>query len=639
MGSLVNINPRRVTQRRNLENFEVLIEDTSPNSPDFFNISQLNEELSLGKNGFIIRGTKNLVGGTPILIEIKDVNDEVIFHEVNNYLEGVSRIVSVYVYKNTPSGPATINIMCEANQKKDGREIPEFWRRRYNIRWSRKVNVNANIYNVNNARFFRPPSLNAEIQKVPEIEVDYGNQVGVQPDTKTTVIDGNNVDDGLSSKIYRKSKGIQDLNFSIIFDNPNSPDFLFEDDMENGVLSIFDLGENELISEQSAQQYNLNLSQSFNFRIKDVISETRLFARKESQQYIDYPRDIILNDYDDFVISYTKERPVSVNDLGTELQLISLFLNNLRTTTGSVLRARVYARAFESGEPYNFVGDFELDPQELLLDVTGNRTNSFNNLAIRRDKRTGLFYSQADIDGTSEAGFGGYLESIPSGNSPILKQNDDTLIHSVLVEVENTNLPDVSCGSGFSVDDDTAPGFKMNMFEFNQGVQLRSNTDYTLSFKSLLKNDQVTSCSKFSVFIESEFYLVDEDGDILLDDGGSELTELRTEHIKTYEVTNSRFDYNQMEVEFRLKRGVVDGSDQKLVFRIGSGNWYFSDISLIPSQQEGFSPDYTVFYIPFQTSDLSNIGDSIQFRVDLFDLNNNRVPVQLETQEPLVVNP
>jgi hypothetical protein len=175
----------------NLDRYNVFVEDTSPNSR-YFNITELPDTFTGGKNAFLIAGASELVADTLIKIEIKDASGNIIYHEpgegsmittingeqfTNEYYEGISKVVSVYVYPgDTAYGPCTITILGELSSYYDNNglvsPIPLNWEGQYNVKWQKIVNVNPTLANTTKIRFYRRPavSINELISPVYRIE-------------------------------------------------------------------------------------------------------------------------------------------------------------------------------------------------------------------------------------------------------------------------------------------------------------------------------------------------------------------------------------------------------------------------------------------------------------------------------------
>jgi hypothetical protein len=161
----------------NLDKYSVLVDDTDANSK-YFNITELPNTLTGGKNAFLIAGSEYLVPDTLIKIEVKDSNGDVIYHEpgegmisasfnsesfVTQYYEGVSKVVAVYIYPETSYGPCTITILGELKSYIDANgnvsAIPTNWTNTYNVKWQKQVNVNPSLPNTTKIRFYKRPAV------------------------------------------------------------------------------------------------------------------------------------------------------------------------------------------------------------------------------------------------------------------------------------------------------------------------------------------------------------------------------------------------------------------------------------------------------------------------------------------------
>ena len=175
----------------NLDRYNVFVQDTTPNSK-YFNITELPDTFTGGKNAFLIAGSSELVADTLIKIEIKDAAGNIIYYEpgegsmittingdqfTSEYYEGVSKVVSVYVYPgDTAYGPCTITILGELSSYYDNNgllsPIPLNWEGQYNVKWQKTINVNPTLANTTKIRFYRRPtvSINELISPVYRIE-------------------------------------------------------------------------------------------------------------------------------------------------------------------------------------------------------------------------------------------------------------------------------------------------------------------------------------------------------------------------------------------------------------------------------------------------------------------------------------
>ena len=147
----------KVAPDEKLELVQTYITDTNSNS-DYFNISELPDTFSGGKNAFLLAGSDKLLANTEIKIQIRDSEGKVCYIEYSNgspeYYEGNSKVVAVYVYPNTTAfGPATITIL---GQLKD---VPQEWNGLYSVKWTKQININPALANTTRVRFYKRPQV------------------------------------------------------------------------------------------------------------------------------------------------------------------------------------------------------------------------------------------------------------------------------------------------------------------------------------------------------------------------------------------------------------------------------------------------------------------------------------------------
>ena len=151
---------------QNLPYFQTYLVDTNPNST-YFRITEFKESFTGGKNGFLIEGSEHLKESTDIKIEILDVEGNPIYFEpgsgVPEYYEGLSKVVAVYIYEDTPIGNAKITVLGELKTyiDTDGvvQPIPQEWAGIYNLKWEREFNVNRLLSNEDKVRFYVRPQV------------------------------------------------------------------------------------------------------------------------------------------------------------------------------------------------------------------------------------------------------------------------------------------------------------------------------------------------------------------------------------------------------------------------------------------------------------------------------------------------
>ena len=119
--------------KQNLEKIRAQIVDQSPDSKNYFNITEIPPYLGPGKNSIRIKVSDKdtLAPNSQIRIEVKDSQGNPIYHEVPNLksTDG-SVLVTIWIYtdredetENTATGPATITVIGAARPSGDGSGI------------------------------------------------------------------------------------------------------------------------------------------------------------------------------------------------------------------------------------------------------------------------------------------------------------------------------------------------------------------------------------------------------------------------------------------------------------------------------------------------------------------------------------
>jgi hypothetical protein len=171
----------KVAPDNRLELKSVFLEDRRVTS-QYFNLTELPDTFTGGKNAFLIAGTDYLEPNTEVLVQIRDSTGRVVYTESSDgspeYYEGISKVIAVYVYPtdsvaqaidSTAFGPCTITILGELKYyDNDGSktEVPEIWKGKYNIRYVGTANINPTLANTTRVRFFlRPRATITELLK------------------------------------------------------------------------------------------------------------------------------------------------------------------------------------------------------------------------------------------------------------------------------------------------------------------------------------------------------------------------------------------------------------------------------------------------------------------------------------------
>ena len=132
---------RKHNQYIGLHLIDTYITDNDPNS-DYFRISNIPEVFPGGKTAFRIDGSDLLKINSEVKVEVLNNRGKVIYSEYPDYIEGSSRMISVYVYSDELYGEALITIMGEA------KDVPPEWENHLNVKWQKNIIVDPALRNL-----------------------------------------------------------------------------------------------------------------------------------------------------------------------------------------------------------------------------------------------------------------------------------------------------------------------------------------------------------------------------------------------------------------------------------------------------------------------------------------------------------
>jgi hypothetical protein len=255
--------------------------DTSVSSDQYFNVFDFPDTLKSGKNLFKIKANAGtLVNNSDIHIEILDYNGQPIYYEVLSYAEqDGSRVVSIWIYENTPPGNATVYIAGRAAIDPDtGATIPfsnelhsPINKNIPNVLWARRVTVSPYLRNDSEIIFIKQPkAVVKETSQVFEQVTGLSNVLSSDKGSGATVkiksLSNQNVNFGTlsnkgglqgqgsligTSKIYGKALA-QQPNIKV------SSDTFGPEESESQPISTFN-NVSELIIEGSQFSFNTNM--------------------------------------------------------------------------------------------------------------------------------------------------------------------------------------------------------------------------------------------------------------------------------------------------------------------------------------------------------------------------------------------
>lgn len=327
---------------QNLKNFQTFLVDDNPNS-EYFRISEFMETFTGGKNGFLIEGSEFLKETTEVKVEVLDVEGNPLYYEpgdgIPEYYEGVSKLVSVHVYDDTPIGLGRITILGELKNyvgpNGETLPVPEEWKGVYNVKWERTFKINKNLNNETIVRFYKRPVVSID-ELVKPIFTKSVNQV---TDSESTV--------------------------SGIAQQPNAGTSLI--DYRAGTLYklIKSSGSWDVDVDENTIEVDVN-GTTFSSTIIEVLND------KEVLVDIPYSENNIVSNFtsQSYSVTYTDFQNETIGESALTGSFAKIDITQLKTFVGDVARVKVFRKSRNSAADFQFVQESKLESTELLRDIT-----------------------------------------------------------------------------------------------------------------------------------------------------------------------------------------------------------------------------------------------------------------------------
>ena len=344
-----------------LDLIPVLFEDTSPTSPDYFQITEFPVRLTAGKNLFKFQGNPtNLKVGSLLGIEILDYNGDPIYHEVVDYLDqDKSRVIAIYVYDTTSPGDCTVIITGEAVNI-EGQQVTADWQNRTNVRWTRSCPVNPVTANESEIIF----------ESLPTVLVS--EQIGVQLD-----------------RVYPNNTQFPTYSTGTItyFSYNEQPAISitggqFDADMTGGTITV-----SKPINPLPTATYPISTT-AYVSKISKVLSPS--LALLETEYTAFSSQSVYIHTYDSFDAStFSIEYEATPTYVPTEnSQSFALIqIENLQPATGDIARIKVFTNNKGTVGTWELVNDFELEDTEIFISSTSSLFSRSINWNIYISKR------------------------------------------------------------------------------------------------------------------------------------------------------------------------------------------------------------------------------------------------------------
>ena len=325
----------------NLSNFQVFENDDLPQS-EYFRITELNETLTGGKNGFLIEGSEHLKESTEVKIEILDVEGNPIYFEPGDgtpeYYEGNSKLIAVHVYDDTPIGIGKITILGELKtylgENDAVTDIPSEWQGVYNVKWERSIQVNKNLSNETIVRFYKRPVVTID-EIVKPIITKTIPQV-----TQTGSLAGIPLNPPLGTDLRTWRAGIQ---YRLRIDDGPT----WSASVDENIVSVPSLG--------------------YSAKIREILSKTDVVV---DTPYTASDNTVTTLPSSDYSVTFDNKEASVIGESTLTGSFAKMNFSNLKTFVGDVARVKVFRKSRNAVGDFQFVQESKLESSELLRDIT-----------------------------------------------------------------------------------------------------------------------------------------------------------------------------------------------------------------------------------------------------------------------------
>ncbi len=575
-----------------LAEYDVYIEDTSVSS-EYFRVTNLPSAFTGGRNSFLLGGSDYLQNASEIQLEILDSKGLPIYQtQVQNYIEGSSRMISVEIYDTTAPGFATIIVMGKATQTSTDQPIPEKWKDVYNVRWSKRIVVDYDLKNTSPLRFRNQPAVLVEEKRFYNINSSSydtlnspftaslkpilysGFQIGYGINAETPTTFSGAYRGGIltgSMTIQGKSGSLISLPITKILNNTTafSSGYLLSSSINNGIIKDLYLRSGSYFTTFDGIQYPVTTSAKI-------------------QYYV-----------------------INTSSVNIPISYASLRITNLDTVSGELFKFKVYSKPTTNTGDYKIIGDVYVQTNEILVtsSIRGNldigdiyNTNNYqsNWYSGVLEKNTSVVTPLYSLSGSAAY----YNSSVGTGQFAI-SSSDDVLLASIYagapVNLSTNKFANQVSESGYFIG--TTPSY--TLFE---------TSEYTLTVDAYYRKTS-GSVTLGGNTPKVDIYIVGTGASKIIDRNplGQKIGELKvSSDVQWFE--QAQFNFNP----------TIRGSGTiGLRFVVSNGFWNFANISLKPASDVQFSPDEAQLLIP----NVEYRNELVQYKIEFFDLNNNSADV------------
>jgi len=338
-----------------LSELNVIIEDTSTNSPDYFKVTDLPTELTAGLNTFKFKGNVSLFPeNSAVYIEILDANGLPVYYEVGIDLESQDQlaIVTIFINEDTTPGNGSIIICSTLNQSAEGQILDPS---EINVRWQVPIYIDISKRNEDAIIFSSLPRVTLTSSTGSHKEISYyGFGLGYPGTNKSqTQQDGFTTFGANYIKYYYNNDTpviILPLDMSQTTYDDGAPIYGFLSHIENATISFT---YSRIVNSDPTRPSNI-VSQAVSASISSYsgsliayLSEPLSYALSNSNDRF-YPKSLDLNRMDISYVMPTEPDAfgyVFSNTTQNTYNIITASFTNLSPLTGEIAKIRTYYRS------------------------------------------------------------------------------------------------------------------------------------------------------------------------------------------------------------------------------------------------------------------------------------------------------
>ena len=579
---------RKTLQLKNLAKYDVLIEDTSPNSI-YFQITNLPPSFTGGRNSFLLAGSSTLKPASSIQIEILDADGIPIFQNpVSKYVQGDSRLISVEINENTVVGFATIIILGQTTVQPNGQPVPPDWQNSYNVRWTKQILVEPKLRNTSPLILENAPVVFSEESRL------YG--AGTSSYSTSSVP----FTASLTPLLYSSFQ----IGYVLKAESPTK----FSASYEGGYIT--------------GSMFIDRLSSSLFIPITDILNDTTAFS---TGQLITLEDGRVVDKLYLQSGSYITPLFGSSSTITSSAQLVyntlvtsntssktsfgKLRIVNLDTVSGEIFKFKVYSKVATDYSDYKLIADVPIVTSELLVTGSIRGDLPIGNFDISPITSTNWYCDRLETSSNVVypiSGSTAYYDSSTPVLPFTLSVTDDILLRSIRAEITSSN------NQKFDGSISSSGYFIGNI----NSVRVFPTTEYTLDFDAYYKKTSA-SINLTGVEPKVDIYLIGVDGTTIIDNNPL------GQKIGTLTLPTGAETYWYQDQQFNFTPQLAIDGNVGIRFVVSNGFWYFSEISLKPASDKLFAPDEATILIP----NTEYYNEYLQHKIEFFDINNNSTDV------------